>query len=108
MCPGRLLRYVDQVTQLDSNALAVRITQRIDSHPFYSPQGERLPDATMDHSNLPDLVSDRLLALEQELIELPKALENQGSPACSNPECSHHRHAYSVPDIGSAPPGHAE
>jgi len=43
-------------------------------------QGERLPDATMDHSNLPDPVSDRLLALEQELIELRKKLENQDSP----------------------------
>jgi serine O-acetyltransferase len=43
-------------------------------------QGERLPDATMDHSNMPDPVSDRLLALEQELIELRKKLENQDSP----------------------------
>ncbi|MEK7763427.1 MAG: serine O-acetyltransferase [Nitrospirota bacterium] len=43
-------------------------------------QGERLPDATMDHSNLPDPVSDRLLALEQELIELRKKLENQEPP----------------------------
>jgi len=43
-------------------------------------QGERLPDATMDHSNLPDPVSDRLLALEQELIELRKKLENHDSP----------------------------
>ncbi|HKQ34509.1 MAG TPA: serine O-acetyltransferase [Nitrospiraceae bacterium] len=43
-------------------------------------QGERVPDATMDHSNLPDPVSDRLLALEQELIELRKKLENQDSP----------------------------
>jgi len=43
-------------------------------------QGERLPDATMDHSNLPDPVSDRLLALEQELIELRKKVENQDSP----------------------------
>jgi serine O-acetyltransferase len=34
----------------------------------------------MDHSNLPDPVSDRLLALEQELIELRKKLENQESP----------------------------
>jgi serine O-acetyltransferase len=33
----------------------------------------------MDHSNLPDPVSDRLLALEQELIELRKKLENQDS-----------------------------
>ena len=43
-------------------------------------QGERLPDATMDHSNLPDPVSDRLMALEQELIELRKKLENQEPP----------------------------
>src|SRR5436853_1366344 len=43
-------------------------------------QGERLPDATMDHSNLPDHISDRLLALEQELIELRKKLESQDSP----------------------------
>lgn len=43
-------------------------------------QGERLPDATMDHINLPDPISDRLLALEQELIDLRKKLENQESP----------------------------
>ena len=43
-------------------------------------QGERLPDATMDHINLPDPISDRLLALEQELIELRKKLENQDPP----------------------------
>ena len=43
-------------------------------------QGERLPDATMDHSNLPDPVNDRILALEQELIELRKKLENQDPP----------------------------
>lgn len=40
-------------------------------------QGERLPDATMDQVNLPDPISDRFLALEQELIELRKKLENQ-------------------------------
>jgi serine O-acetyltransferase len=40
-------------------------------------QGERVPDATMDHINLPDPISDRFLALEQELIELRKKLENQ-------------------------------
>jgi serine O-acetyltransferase len=39
-------------------------------------QGERLPDATMDQVNLPDPISDRFLALEQELIELRKRLEN--------------------------------
>lgn len=43
-------------------------------------QGERLPDATMDHINLPDPISDRLLALEQELIDLRKKLESQESP----------------------------
>jgi serine O-acetyltransferase len=40
-------------------------------------QGERLPDATMDQVNLPDPISDRFLAIEQELIELRKKLENQ-------------------------------
>jgi serine O-acetyltransferase len=44
-------------------------------------QGERLPDATMDHINLPDPISDRLLALEQELIELRKKLENRDEPS---------------------------
>lgn len=43
-------------------------------------QGERLPDVTMDQTNLPDPISDRFLALEQELIELRKKLENQGEP----------------------------
>ncbi len=40
-------------------------------------QGERVPDATMDHTNIPDPISDRFLALEQELIELRKKLENR-------------------------------
>ena len=42
-------------------------------------QGERLPDATMDHINLPDPISDRFAALEQELIELRKKLDNRDS-----------------------------
>ncbi len=42
-------------------------------------QGERLPDATMDHINIPDPISDRFQALEQELIELRKKLENPDS-----------------------------
>lgn len=42
-------------------------------------QGERLPDATMDHINIPDPIMDRFTALEQELIELRKKLENQDS-----------------------------
>ena len=40
-------------------------------------QGERLPDATMDHINLPDPINDRFSALEQELIELRKKVENR-------------------------------
>lgn len=39
--------------------------------------GERLPDATMDQVDLPDPISDRFLALEQELIELRKKVENK-------------------------------
>jgi serine O-acetyltransferase len=39
-------------------------------------EGNRLPEATMDHINLPDPIADRLMALEQELIELRKKLEN--------------------------------
>ncbi|MCP9453509.1 MAG: serine O-acetyltransferase [Nitrospira sp.] len=42
-------------------------------------QGERLPDATMDHTNIPDPINDRFVALEQELIELRKKLENRDS-----------------------------
>jgi len=40
-------------------------------------EGNRLPEATMDHSNLPDPIADRFLALEQEIIELRKKLENR-------------------------------
>jgi serine O-acetyltransferase len=40
-------------------------------------QGERLPDATMDHTNMPDPTADRFAALELELIELRKKLENR-------------------------------
>jgi len=43
-------------------------------------EGERLPDATMDQIDIPDPISDRLVALEQELIELRKKLENRDSP----------------------------
>jgi len=43
-------------------------------------QGERLPDLTMDHTNIPDPINDRFLALEQELIELRKKLENLDTP----------------------------
>ena len=40
---------------------------------------ERLPDTTMDQVDLPHPISDRFLALEQELIELRKKLENPDS-----------------------------
>ncbi|HEV8540409.1 MAG TPA: serine O-acetyltransferase [Nitrospiraceae bacterium] len=43
-------------------------------------EGERLPDATMDHINMPDPLADRFEALERELIELRKKLENQTHP----------------------------
>ena len=42
-------------------------------------KGERLPDATMDQVDLPDPISDRFVALEQELIELRKKLDNRDS-----------------------------
>jgi len=38
--------------------------------------GERISDATMDHADISDPISDRFLALEQELIDLRKRLEN--------------------------------
>jgi serine O-acetyltransferase len=40
-------------------------------------EGERLPEATMDHTNMPDPLADRFEALERELIELRKKLENR-------------------------------
>jgi serine O-acetyltransferase len=46
-------------------------------------QGERLPDATMDQVDLPDPISDRFAALEQELIELRKKLENPNERSAS-------------------------
>lgn len=39
-------------------------------------EGERVPEATMDHANIPDPIVDRFEALEQELIVLRKKLEN--------------------------------
>jgi len=39
----------------------------------------QLPEATMDHINIPDPIADRFEALERELIELRKALENRQS-----------------------------
>lgn len=42
-------------------------------------EGERLPEATMDHTNIPDPIADRFEALERELIELRKKLESRNS-----------------------------
>jgi len=42
--------------------------------------GARLPEATMDHTNMPDPLADRFEALERELIELRKQVENQNPP----------------------------
>lgn len=42
--------------------------------------GERLPEATMDHTNIPDAVLDRFEALERELIELRKQVESRNPP----------------------------
>ena len=40
---------------------------------------ERQPEATMDHTNMPDPIVDRFEALERELIELRKQVESQNS-----------------------------
>jgi serine O-acetyltransferase len=40
-------------------------------------EGERIPEATMDHTNIPDPVIERFEALERELIDLRKKLDNQ-------------------------------
>ncbi len=37
--------------------------------------GERLPEATMDHTNIPDPIAERFEAMEQELITLRKKVE---------------------------------
>jgi serine O-acetyltransferase len=57
-----------------SNSTVIGVPARI-----IKSQGERLPDATMDQVDLPDPIIDRFIALEQELIELRKKLENPDS-----------------------------
>ena len=42
-------------------------------------EGERIPEATMDHINIRDPVIERFEALERELIELRKRLDDHGS-----------------------------
>src|SRR5437870_10745665 len=41
---------------------------------------ERLPEAMMDHTNMPDPIAERFEALERELIELRKKLDSQTPP----------------------------
>src|SRR5437660_11022083 len=41
---------------------------------------ERLPEATMDHTNIPDPIAERFEALERELIERRKHLDSQNPP----------------------------
>ncbi len=40
-------------------------------------EGERLPEATLDHVNIPDPIAERFEALDRELIELRKKLESR-------------------------------
>jgi len=42
--------------------------------------GVRLPDATMDHTNIPDPIAERFDAMERELIDLRKQVENPNNP----------------------------
>lgn len=49
-------------------------------------EGGRIPEATMDHINMPDPIADRFEALERELIELRKKLENRGAEPPRNPQ----------------------
>jgi len=41
--------------------------------------GERIPEATMDHTNIPDPIAERFEAMEQELIALRKKVERTES-----------------------------
>ena len=43
-------------------------------------EGGRVPEATMDHTNIPDPIMERFEALDRELIELRKRVENPEEP----------------------------
>jgi serine O-acetyltransferase len=60
---------------IPSNSTVIGVPARV-----IKTQGERLPEATMDHTNIPDPVVERFEALERELIDLRKKLENQNKP----------------------------
>lgn len=55
-----------------ANCTAIGVPARI-----IKTEGGRVPDATMDHINIPDPIADRFASLEHELIELRKKLESQ-------------------------------
>lgn len=55
-----------------ANSTAIGVPARI-----IKTEGGRMPDATMDHTNIPDPIADRFSALEQEVAGLRKKLENQ-------------------------------
>lgn len=40
-------------------------------------EGERMPEATMDHTNIPDPIADRFEALEREVLDLRKKLDSR-------------------------------
>ena len=42
--------------------------------------GARIPEATMDHTNIPDPIAERFEAMERELIDLRKQVENPKNP----------------------------
>ena len=44
-------------------------------------EGERIPEATMDHINIPDPIAERFDAMERELIELRKKIESSSGGA---------------------------
>jgi len=56
---------------IPSNSTVIGVPARI-----IKAEGERMPEATMDHTNISDPIADRFEAMEREIIELRKKLEN--------------------------------
>lgn len=48
--------------------------------------GERVPEETMDHGNIPDPIAERFEAMEREIIELRKQVENPHVPRSTDSE----------------------
>lgn len=42
--------------------------------------GMSVPEETMDHTNIPDPIAERFEAMEREIIELRKRVENPNEP----------------------------